>query len=370
MSQKSLSITSSFNSVMPKGISTEELSNLIKSGESASFEYKGELNREIKERLSTYFAAFANTVGGLFVLGINNFKETVGCILEKGDREYISQEAKNCHPPVYIDVEEGEYDNNKIVLVYIHNDNKTIHTDKNYRFPVRVGSNLAYLDITGIIPLARERLGLTYGMGRTEFPIGILRERAKIVKNKALPEDIELCLNAIGGATKDVRLEGLRELEDLIFKNDLSDRPRVLEVLEVLLKDTDIETRRYTLDIIKIFIRVTEKEESRKKLINRYILNVINLAKHDPNLEVRSSAISVLVEMSDEHGIEPIISIVLNESDEIYNKLKYSFNWQREYSSAIKRQLKSRLLKELGDPNKPENIRKRIREVIEESRRT
>lgn len=354
---------------MLKRISNDELSDLIKSGESVSFEYKGELNREIKERLSTYFAAFANTEGGLFVLGINNSKEVVGCTLKKGERESISQEAENCHPPVYIDVEEGEFDNKKIILIYVPKNDRTIHTDKNHRFPVRVGSNIDYLDITGIIPLARERLGLTYGMGKPEFPVGVLQARTKAAKSKALPDDVELCLNAIGAATKEVRLEGLRELELLILYSDISSEPRVFEVLEALLEDIDTEIRRYTLDIIKLLIRVTEEDESRKKLIDTYIPNVTNIAKHETNPEVRSSAISVLAEISDERIIEPMVSIILNENDEIYNRLKYSFTGRGDLSSTLKRQLKYVLLKELGDTKMPENIRKRIREVIEDSRR-
>lgn len=354
---------------MPKRISIEELSGLIKSGESVSFEYKETLNREIKERLSTYFAAFANTEGGLLVLGINNSKEVVGCTLKKGEREYISQEAENCHPPVYVDVEEGEFDNKKIILIYVPKSDRTIHTDKNHRFPVRVGSIIDYLDITGIIPLARERLGLTYRIGKPEFPVGVLKARTKAAKSKALPEDIELCLNAIGGATKEVRLEGLRELELLILYNDISSEPRVFEVLETLLEDTDTEIRISTLDIIKLLIRVTEEDESRKKLIDIYIPDVTNIAKHEPTPEVRSKAVSVLAEISDERIIEPIVSIVLNENDEIYNRLKYSFTGRTDLSSTLKRQLKYVLLKELGDPKMPENIRKRIREVIEDSRR-
>jgi len=53
---------------MQINISNEELASLIEAGESVSFEYKGELSIENKERLSTYFAAFANTERGSFSL--------------------------------------------------------------------------------------------------------------------------------------------------------------------------------------------------------------------------------------------------------------------------------------------------------------
>lgn len=184
---------------MPNRISNEELANLISSGESVSFEYKESLNDGIIRELSKYFAAFANTEGGILVIGINNFKKTVSYSLEKGEENSISQEAKNCRPPVYIDIEERGYDNDKIMLIHIPK-SKTIHTDKNHTFPIRVGSIIDYLDTTGLIQLAKERLGLIYGTGKPELPPAYIQEK------EVTPDDIELCLNAIKGGYQRSRL--------------------------------------------------------------------------------------------------------------------------------------------------------------------
>ncbi len=85
---------------MAINISNEQIADLIKKDESVSFEYKGTLNDNLKDRLSTYFAAFANTLGGLLVIGINNSRETIGYHLKEKERDHISEQAKNCRPQV------------------------------------------------------------------------------------------------------------------------------------------------------------------------------------------------------------------------------------------------------------------------------
>jgi len=80
--------------------------------------------------------------GGLLVFGINELKKTVGCTLKEKERDQISEYAKRCRPQVPIDIEEREYDGNKIVLIYIPKSDNIIHIDIRSRFPTRVGSNL------------------------------------------------------------------------------------------------------------------------------------------------------------------------------------------------------------------------------------
>lgn len=348
---------------MSDRISNEELAHLISSGESVSFEYKETLNEGIKERLSAYFAAFANTEGGILVLGISNSKETIGYTLKQGEREYISQEAQNCHPPVYIDIEEKDYDNNKIILIYVSK-STMIHTDKNHKFPVRVGSNRVYLDIIGLIPLAKERLGLTYGTGKPELP------PANIQEKKVTPEDIELCMNTIKGDTKEVILEGLRDLElFLIWDNKVSDEPRVIDVFETLLKHPEVEVRKKALGVLDRMIRLVKNDESRQKLA-MYSAYVLSIVKSDSDDEARTKSIQVLLGgIGDERVIEPIIDIMLKGSDEMYNmmsKMIESFPWSLK--GEIKRQLKSEILMEIGRSNHPDNIKKRLKEFLEKVR--
>ncbi|CAG1003940.1 hypothetical protein METP3_03562 [Methanosarcinales archaeon] len=342
-------------------ISNEEIADLIKKDESVSFEYKGTLNDDIKGRLSTYFAAFANTEGGLFVIGINNLKETIGYTLKERERDQISEQAKICRPQVDIDIEERKYDGQKIVLIYVPKSKYKIHIDNKKRFPTRVGPTLDYLDITGLIPLVRERLGLDYKTTKPEF----MWESPSLgeVKTKAKSEEIELCLKAIEGATKEARLEGLKELELLIYKRDISDELKVFDLLEELLNDKDGNIQRKVFDILRLIHRVQNDEESRKKLSDKYSTHILNLAEIKSIPEVHSDAIELLIEMDDKRVIEKIIKIILSESDELYNRVK-SNSGLRSLSDENKLGFKYKLLEELNNPEQKENIKKRIIDVL------
>lgn len=355
---------------MPIKILNEQIADLIKKGESVSFEYKGTLNDNIKYRLSTYFAGFANTEGGLFVVGINDIKETVGYTLKKGEREYISEQAKNCRPQVYIDIEERDYNGVKVVLINVPKSENKIHVDSKIRFPIRVGSNIDYLDITGLIPLAKEKLGLDYKTKETE---NLLRWGEPLygeeVKTKIKPEEIELCLKAIQGVNKEVRLQGLRELELLAYKREMFDEIRILDVLEELLKDKESEVRKKVLYILQLMLRIDNTDESKQKLIDRYSLHIVDLAKNDSSPGVRSEAIGILVDINNECIIEIFTKIILCESDELYNKAR-SDSGSGRLSGETKLKFKYKLLEELDNSQHTENIKKRIIEVLEDVRRS
>ncbi|VVB89267.1 Putative DNA-binding domain protein [uncultured archaeon] len=347
---------------MQVNISNSEIATQIRVWESVSFECKETLNKEIKEKLSTYFAAFANTSGGLFIIGVNNSKETVGYSLKKGDREYISEQAKNCRPQVQINIEEErDYDNHKIVLIYVHKSDNKIHIDNKYRFPIRVGSNIDYLDITGLIPLAKERLGLDYATTKPEI---LLRSSSfeERVKTKAKPEEIELCLKAVEWINKEARLQGLREIELLSYKRQMFDEDQILEALEELLNDKEAEIRKKVIEILSIMIS-SEDDESRQKLIDRYSNQLINIAKADSNLEARSEAIRILVEMNNKHVIEIIIEITIQEKDELFNRIKSS--GFRNLVEETKLEIKNKLIEELNNSKQSENIKNRIIEILE-----
>lgn len=350
---------------MSNRISNEELANLIKTWESISFECKETLNRELKEKLSTYFAAFANTEGGLFVFGINNSKEMVGYTLEKGEREYISQQAENCNPPVNIDIEEArQYDNNKIVLIYIPKSN-TIHTDKHHRFPIRVGSNIHHLNIEGLIPLAKERLGLIYGTEGLKFPAAGFLGGAEEMGTEATPEEIELCLNAIEGTNKDARLQGLRELELQSYTKEMFNDLRILDALEELLQNEEPEIRKKVLFVLFLFLfRARDNGELRQKLIDRYSKHIINISRADLNLEVRSEAIRTSVAMDDQNLIEIIVDITKYESDEVFGKIK-AYCGLRNLGYKNKLEIKKKLIDELENSKNTQNINQRIIDVLE-----
>jgi hypothetical protein len=330
---------------MPIKISNEKIADLIKIGESVSFEFKETLSIDIKERLSSYFAAFANTEGGLFIIGINKLKEIVGYPLEEKERNLISEKAKNCRPQIHIDIEERDYDGKKIVLIHVPKSENKVHVDSKIRFPIRVGSNIDYLDITGLIPLAKEKLGLDYKTRETEslsqWGEPLFEEE---IRTKAKPEEIELCLKAIEGVNKDVRLQGLRELELLTYKREIFDEIRILDVLEELLNDKEAEVRKKVLYILQLMLRINNTDESKQKFNDIYGLRIVDIAKNDLIPEVRAEAIGILVDINNECIIEIFTKIILRENDELYNRVR-SHSESRRLSSETKLE---RILKNLN----------------------
>jgi len=169
-------------------------------------------------------------------------------------------------------------------------------------------------------------------------------------------------LKSIEGATKEVRLQGLRELELLIYKRDISDELKIFDALEKLLEDKDGNIQRKILVILGLMLKVVNDDESKKKLIDKYSAHILNLADSKSIPEVCSDAIELLVEMDDKRVIEKIIRIILSENDDLYNRVK-SNSGLRRLSDKTKLQIKSKLFEELSFPENTENIKKRITDI-------
>ncbi len=108
-------------------------------------------------------------------------------------------------------------------------------------------------------------------------------------------------------------------------------------------------------------------DESKQKFIDRYGLRIIDIARNDQSLEVRSEAIGILVDINNECIIEIFTEIILRENDELYNRAR-SHSESGKLSSEIKLKFKYKLLEELNHSQHTENVRKRIIEVLEDIR--
>lgn len=135
----------------------DELKELAKHGESMTVEFKADLSERVIQGLSTTFAAFANTSGGIVVIGIDDSDTPVGYKPKDSERNRISQEAGNCKPPVLIDFERLPFGKKRFLVITIP-ESTGFHCDKNYRYPIRVGNITQYLDPGGIIALVKDRL--------------------------------------------------------------------------------------------------------------------------------------------------------------------------------------------------------------------
>lgn len=179
-------------------------------------------------------------------------------------------------------------------------------------------------------------------------------------------EDAKLCL---GGNSKDIILEGLREVELLKYKINIADKDDILDDINKLLDHTEIEIKKRSLEIITDMIGIVGREkgensEDRKKLINKYCKKILNIV-NDENIDIRMNAVKALIEMDNDNFIDPLTNFILTESNEIYSRFRLSYSTMRN-KNKLKRFL---LIKLKEDLSLSEDIRKRIREIIEEIRR-
>ncbi|MEE9115736.1 MAG: ATP-binding protein [Thermoplasmata archaeon] len=122
-----------------------------------TLEFKERLSRKVLKGLSTDLAAFANTLGGIIVVGISDSQELVGYTPEKSERNKISTEAANCRPLVRVDFQNLTFERKRYLLIIVPK-SSSLHCDSKFRFPSRVGSITQHLDSAGIIARVRDDL--------------------------------------------------------------------------------------------------------------------------------------------------------------------------------------------------------------------
>lgn len=340
-------------------ITDVQIMNWIKNGEWNILELKENLSEFKKDELPKYYAAFANTEGGLLILGINKQNQTIGCSLNDKERNKISQYAKDCTPHIMgIKIQERDYDNKKITLIYVPKSNM-IHQDHNHRFPIKVGAVIDFHNIISLIQSLKERELL---VGKIEF-LNKVSTFEKRERREISNEDIDWCINTLKEEDKDLISEGLRELEILIYWSDIVERQDLIDRLNELFKNEDIDIKKRLLKVIKDILRKDDIKD-RNKLIKKYDKEVLNLVNNE-DIEIRIIVIEILIEMNNDAFIEPIIKLIKDDNS-IYDRYKPSF---RDMKVHIKRKLKIELSKELkNNKSLSEDIKKRIHGIIEDTR--
>jgi ATP-dependent DNA helicase RecG len=101
----------------------KELKELIKAKESENLEFK----LKVDEDLGKTICAFANTEGGILLLGIDDRGRIVGC--KREDEEKIINIASNCQPAIRLKISRIAV-KNKLVLKVAIQKTKEIHSYK------------------------------------------------------------------------------------------------------------------------------------------------------------------------------------------------------------------------------------------------
>lgn len=91
----------------------DELSDLIKQGESQTIELTAKPNSEMGRSI----VAFANTNDGVIIIGVSDDKRIQGCSIK--DEQSIANIAHDCKPSVYPEIEKIERDGKLIFVVWV-----------------------------------------------------------------------------------------------------------------------------------------------------------------------------------------------------------------------------------------------------------
>lgn len=189
-------------------------------------EYKVKLTQEVLDGIDTDIASFANTEGGEICFGIDNRGNTIGAELTDSDRQRIAQRAARCRPPVPIDFEEREREAKIITLVMVPK-SVSIHMDERHRVPIRIGGITDYLDVVGILLLARER-GLEFGSGPA---LPTWQPSFKVERTELPSEVADHILAALRSSNSNVRIEIVTELESMIYQYRVEEHGSIMHTL-------------------------------------------------------------------------------------------------------------------------------------------
>ena len=131
-----------------------ELFDILRNGESDTVEFKSKFNKDINREI----VAFANTLGGLILIGISDDGKIVGT--DVTDQE-IFDVLSAIVPPIKLKLERISVSGKKIVLLQIDK-SKYIHTYRNVAY-IRIGSNNKPLDPREFVEKASESLLIFWG---------------------------------------------------------------------------------------------------------------------------------------------------------------------------------------------------------------
>ena len=153
----------------------ERLNEIIKSGESQDIEFKQSLHSS--QDISKLMCGFANTFGGVLVVGVNSKSEVVGL---KKDLDFmqqrISSAAQAVSPPLMPSVELHEIKGKKVIVAVVQKAiDGAFHTFQGVLY-ARVGSTLKKMEGTQILEFLRGKNILCYDETLTQAGIEQLDE--------------------------------------------------------------------------------------------------------------------------------------------------------------------------------------------------
>ncbi|MCX6666600.1 MAG: ATP-binding protein, partial [Euryarchaeota archaeon] len=135
---------------------TETLQQIISNGESMEVEFKQSFHGV--QDVARIIAAFANTLGGILLLGIRDNGQIEG-IMENLDvlQQKIAQSNATIHPAPLTTIEIHTIDKKKILAVIVHKTDASIFHSVEGVIYIRLGSTIQRLEGQSIVEFLRNR---------------------------------------------------------------------------------------------------------------------------------------------------------------------------------------------------------------------
>ncbi|MCK5888826.1 MAG: putative DNA binding domain-containing protein, partial [Methylococcales bacterium] len=198
---------------------TIDLAELLRQGENASIEFKAQFVRP--ESLAKEMIAFANTQGGVILVGVSDQGDVVGIKPEESPTEYVSNIARNnVIPPVDVQIERIIDQDKVVIAIIVPKGKDKPYQTLNHQFLIRVGSTNRVASQTELMRLFQQS--------------GVFHYDAIAVENTSI---------------KNINLHKISEYFDA-YQIDFEQE----DAPENLLKNTDILTENYQASIAGLLV--------------------------------------------------------------------------------------------------------------------
>ncbi len=293
----------------------DDLHKLIQNGEDATVEFKQEVSQDVLQGLSTDLAALANAHGGLIIFGVTKAKDPAGCSIQGKEKEQISQQARNCQPPVEINFEQVAFGQRQFLLVKV-SQGRVVHSDLERRFPVRIGDTTGYLDILGILTVLQQRGFIPAEQATFVSSTGEFRRTE-------LPQAERLALlDHLRSSDPLIVTEGVRDLSLMAHRFEVLTDDEIAVTIRSLLKSKEIaeDVRRgllFALNGLQGWGVDAERSQ-----IEAFVPVFADLATGSTSVETARAAFVLLVSLRSAEAIRVISEWVTQSSDERYKILQ------------------------------------------------
>jgi predicted HTH transcriptional regulator len=123
-----------------------EILELIEVGENLRCEFKRKIPSN--DKIAKEMIAFANTRGGVILIGVDDNKNIVGVESEKSEAEIIKDVAINyCEPPLYYNIEYVNLEGKEVVVVEIPESDEKPHRIQDYVNKFDINSAKIYIRV-------------------------------------------------------------------------------------------------------------------------------------------------------------------------------------------------------------------------------